>query len=221
MGRLTADMVPLLDSMVAARKGVRRGKKIGGTELAKIVGISWRILRRRIEDDAEFPVLERGADGKKWLFDTAVALDRLIATTKALKEQRRRRGAEGARLSGMAGVRPSRKVKAEPEPELPENAADLAQNARALKALAETQMLVQRLKMQQRELITRREHEEKFEVYSSAVQTGVLAVASKVDPASQFPAELREAIEDHLRTVLVQARTEAEKVTADYVLRHD
>lgn len=211
MGRLTADLVPLLDSMVAARKGVRRGRKIGGTELASIVGVSWRILRRRIEDDPEFPVLERGADGKKWLFDTAVALDRLIATTKALKDQRRRRGAEGARLAGMAGDKPSRQVKAEPEPDVPDNAADLAQNARAFKALAEAQMMVHRLKVQQGEYVRADTVRMLLADVMTTMQTETLAIEGKLDPAGQWPPELRESVMEELRNLLVLVQQKIEE----------
>lgn len=226
MGRLFADAVKLLPKMVAARKMVEPGTVVGGSELARMSGMTWRILRHRIESDPAFPVIERGSDGVAWQFDAAAALDRLIATARATAEARTNGRARTARLAGLGGPgpaeKPKRKGKAkavDPEPgipaDLPGAAADMAQEARGIKALAEAQMLVFKLKVQQGEYVRADQVAALLTDIMATMQVETLGITTRLDKAGKWPPDLRAARDKELRTVLLHLQTKVDAAIVD------
>jgi phage terminase Nu1 subunit (DNA packaging protein) len=197
-------MTALLPGLTAARKRAKPGETINAAGLAKLTGSTWRILAKRIEADADFPVLQRGDLGKDWKFEVVAVLDHMIARGKALKAERIRKGATAARLAGVSTGKGG--TEAVDGSATPDSAADMASHARALKALTEAQMMSHRLKREQGEYVRADAVRALLHDVMTTMQTEALAVTAKLDPAGVWPAGLRAQVEDEMRTVLLHVQ---------------
>lgn len=201
MPRLAADLTALLPRLTAARKRAKPGQVINAAALATLTGSTWRILAKRIAADPEFPILQRGDLGKDWQFDTVAVLEHMIRRGKALKAERIKRGASAARLAGMSPRKGA--AEAVDADATPDSAADMAAHARALRALAEAQMITHRLKREQGEYVSAEAVRALLHDIMTTMQTETLSVTSKLDPSGAWPAGLRASVEDEMRTVLL------------------
>lgn len=208
---------------------VAPGAAVQGAELAGMAGTTWRILKARIARDKAFPVIERGANGRAWSFDAAAALDHLIA---GIERQAAGRQAMHQKVARQGGLMRSGAPKAPGGPvlragDLPDlaigvgragdgeggvdSALDIAAHARALKALAETQMATHKLKELQREIVPAEAHAQVVATILSTMQTETLAIESEIDPENAMPPAVREAVNGALRSVLLRVRAVAER----------
>jgi len=204
MPRIAVSPADYLDKLEAGRKAAQAGAMVNATEFARATGATWRIVERWIIADPEFPVVQRGRMGEPWRFDLVASLDHLLKRARALAAGRGARLAEVARLAGFGGAEgaaPSPNVSAGPG-----TAADRATDARGLKALAEAQMMTHRLKQMQGDYVRRDAVEALLDDLMTTIQSETLGITSKLDPAGQWPADLRASVESELRTVLVTVR---------------
>lgn len=207
---------------------VAPGAAVQGAELAGMAGTTWRILKARIARDKAFPVIERGANGRVWSFDAAAALDHLIAGIEKQAAGRQAMHRKVARQGGLmrptapkeagGADQPGRDVPAPPPgPDWEggeggvDSALDIAAHARALKALAETQMATHKLKELQRGIVPAESHAQVVATILSTMQTETLAIESEIDPENAMPPDVREAVNRALRTVLLRVRSVAER----------
>ena len=197
-----------LNTLTAARADAKPSALVNATALARATGATWRIVERWILADDAFPLVQRGGMGTPWQFDLAKSLDHLISRARTLQAGRGARQAEVARRSGFevaGGVTPS-----PPVDNGPGVAAGLAvdrrSDAMALKSMAEAKMTTHRLKVMQGEYLRTDLVVALLGDIMTTMQTETLAISAKLDPAGQWPVDLRQNVEDELRTTLVNVR---------------
>ena len=211
MPRINTDIARYLPVMKASRRKLKTACVVQGTEIAAMMGLTWRILKARIVRDRSFPVIERGANGKPWTFEAVSVLDYMIADTERLQAERKAREKRTARLAGIGG-----------DPiEVPEvydhsgssvdSAVDLAAHSRALNALAQAQMTTHRLKQMQGEYVLAADHDRVVATIMSTMQTETLAISTKMDPAGAWEPSLRKSVEDMLKNVLLTVKAACER----------
>ena len=216
MGRLAIDPAVFLPALETGRAAVTAGETVNASGLARASGITWRLLERWIIADPAFPVLQRGRQGEPWRFDLVQALDYLIAYARGRASARAARGASAARLAGFGGDA-SGDVPALPDVPQPIGVSqDRAADARGLKALAEAQMTTHKLKQMQGEYFRADEGMALLADLMTTMQTETLAITAKLDPAGQWPADLRSQVEDELRTVLITVRDRLDATLATW-----
>lgn len=204
MPRALTDLSKMLPGLEAGRAGATPGQEVNAAALAKAAGITWRVLERWINADEAFPVLQRGRTGEPWRFDLVAVLDYLIDKARSLHAGKEARLASNARLAGFGGA-----DGAAPSPEASGGPGAVASNAndfRGLKALAETQMITHRLKQMQGDYVRADVVMALMLDMMTTMQTETLAITAKLDPAGQWPAGHRAAVEAEMRTVLVAVR---------------
>lgn len=204
MPRVATDPSQFLSTLEAGRAGATPGQEVNAAALAKATGITWRVLERWIAADEAFPVMLRGRTGEPWCFDLVVVLDYLINKARSLNAGKEARLASAARLAGFDSA-----DGAAPSPEAsggPDTVAGSANDFRGFKALAETQMITHRLKQMQGDYVRADTVMALLLDLMTTMQTETLAVTAKLDPAGQWPAGHRAAVEAEMRTVLVVVR---------------
>lgn len=214
MPRIATDPSGFLAGLEAGRAMAVPGTYVNASGLAKASGVTWRILERWITADAQFPVEQRGRTGEPWRFDLVAVLDYLVGRARSLKAGKEARMADVARLAGFggeAGVAPSPESLPEPG-----TVADRASDARGMKALAEAQMIVHRLKQMQGEYVRADDTMALLIDMMTTMQTETLAVTAKLDPAGQWPSDQRTAVESELRTVLITVRDKLDARLAEW-----
>ncbi|WP_374648661.1 hypothetical protein [Rhizorhabdus sp.] len=172
---------------MAAREVARRDDVANAEEMAKILKMTWRNLRLIIDADAAFPIQSRGAEGIAWEFRVAKVLDHLI---KRCRSEIQANSAKHRRLAELAGV------------SVPEDADGMS--LADLRQINLLQMDAQRRKMDQGEWVPRAQVQTLFTSFFSMVQSEHQSTAAKIDPTGRLPAEVRAAVQDHMRGLLVR-----------------
>jgi hypothetical protein len=178
---------PRLLALIERRKKVRKGEQFNADEMAAIAGMTWRNLKPQVDEDPAFPIVSRGSEGKPWVFDGRAVLDHMIARLELeAKEQQARE----ERVALMAGISP-----------------DLAASGMSVADLVKIDQLqtnAQRRKIEQGEYVRRDDAENAITGMFTTMQSETLATVSRLDPAGQWPPEVRAAVADALRTLLVR-----------------
>ena len=210
---LPSDPGARLELLLAARKQIGRKKiLLNAEEMAGAAGMSWRNLKTIIDRDPEFPVKRRGSEGVPWEFEAAKALDRMIATARAVIADRERRKARAASLAGIRSSGSASFPAGSANPPGSGSAArEMLEDARAINALvdAQTKMRIERQK--QRELLERSEVESLAWDMMTTMQAETMAISSKLDPAGRWDPSFRREVEDELGNVLVTVRSRLER----------
>jgi hypothetical protein len=188
MARQPADPSARLAVLRAVRKAVGPGEEFIGEEMAKVLRVSWRSLSDLIDDHPEWPVLQRGSEGIPWRFNGRALIDAMIASYQAVQKERAARSARIQALSGVA---------------IPKEAAERFSLVE-LKQIDGLQREIQRRKVEQRGYVPIDEHRRIVTSIFTTVQTEILSAAPELDPAGKWPAEVRAAVIDHNRTLLVR-----------------
>lgn len=216
MARINTDLTRYLPGMKASRRKLKDARIVQGTELADMIGATWRVLKARILRDSAFPVVERGANGKAWSFEAIAVLDYLIADTEQLAAQRVKNAARMARMAGVTAGPDNAPVDIAMVDDMlaaqaVDSATDLAAQSRALNALAQAQMTTHRLKQLQGEYVLADDHRRIVSVIMSTMQNETLAIASRLDPTGTLPTETRTALDNELRNVLLTVKAACER----------
>jgi hypothetical protein len=176
-----------LERWEAARKATKPSDELNGNEMAKALGWTWRNLKIAIEEDDGFPVKERGAEGRSFVF---VARWIMCVSTVRAKAQIAEAAARSERLSRLAGV----EVEGERERGL--SVADLVK-------IDGLQTTIQRRKIEQGLYTRTDETAALLSDMFTVLQTEWLGAAARADPAGQWPANMRAQWDDEARNVLV------------------
>lgn len=187
MARKSADPTYRLKVYRAAREIVRRDEVANADEMAKILKMTWRNLRLIIDADPTFPIQSRGAEGVAWEFRVVKVLDHLI---KRCRGEIDANADKARRLAELAGV------------SVPDDAAGMS--LADLRQINLLQMDAQRRKMDQGQWVPRAQVQTLFTNFFSMVQSEHQATAAKIDPSGRLPAEVRAAVQDHMRGLLVR-----------------
>jgi hypothetical protein len=204
--RKPADPSARLALLLAGRKAIKPGDRLNMADLANALGMTARNLKLTINADENFPVVSRGGEGVAWVFDAGAVFDHLISKCEAAIAERSNRSDRINRLSGLMGDKPA--------PTLAGASGDLTPGE--LKQLGESMMTAHKLKMARRELMPKAEALAFFVDLMSQMQSDTLGLLGKIDPAGQLPAETRLAVEDGMRTLLVNLQDR----TAKFIEKH-
>lgn len=188
MARAPADPSARLAVLREVRKALKPGEEFIGDEMAKILRISWRHLSDLLNEHPHWPVIERGSEGIPWRFDGRRLVDAMITHYEVVQNER---AARAARVHALASV---------PLPKEQLSHFSLAE----LRQIDALQREAQRRKVEQREYVTLAEHRRVVTDVFTTLQTEILAAAAELDPAGRWPPEVRAAVIDHNRTLLVR-----------------
>jgi hypothetical protein len=205
--RKPADPSTRLALLRPALKQVKRGEKLNGYDMAKVCQMTWRNLILTINKEPTFPIERRGSEGIAWVFDAAKVLKHLIARCESALAERNAKASRMARLSGQPadyGNQPARDTGDEP----------LAPSE--LKMLFESQMVSHRLKEAQKKFMPKDATLAFLMDYHSQMQTETLGLLGKIDPAGQWPADVRKAVEDTMRSLLLNLQANMERFIATH-----
>lgn len=194
--RAPTDPAERLPQWRAARAKLTPGEAVNAAEFAKLAGMTWRYLKLLIDKEPEFPVLERGAEGKAWSFDAAEALDYLIARAERLVADKTARDQRIQRMTGLAESGPGAAAVGSEQP------GSIAASARDMKALGEAQMIAHKLKVSQKEYVLKAPTVALLNDLMITMQAETLAVAARVDPAGRLDPATRALLDEELRNVL-------------------
>jgi hypothetical protein len=186
MARMVADPQALIDRIDASKAHVEAGTILTSMPMSKAVGWSWVNLRKHIEEDPDFPVAKRGSEGVPYEFDAHAVFAHLILRATQEIEKRTVGRDRIARLSGIDSI-----------------AGIDALTVDELVKINGVQTSVQRRKIEQRDFVPRVEVETEISGIFTMLQTEILGRASQLDPAGQWPPEVRKAVEQSDRTLLV------------------
>lgn len=219
MPRVATDPTAYADALTAARADAAPATIVHAQELARAIGATWRIVEGWIHRDPDFPVRRRGGQGTPWQFDLIPVLDHLIARAEALTAARRARKADVSRLAGFGGGEAASPLAADPPAGPGAAAAEVADRgaeARGLKALAEARMQIHKLKVLQGEYVRRDRVEALLADLMATMQAETLAVSAKRDPGGLWPPEVRVAVDEEQRNVLVTVRDKLDAALTDW-----
>lgn len=163
--------------------------------MAKVLEMTDRNLAIIMEKDAEFPVVARGGQGVAYQLNARAVIDHLIAGCRALLADRKKRATRLNRLAS-AGADVSA-AEAEDETLSPQD----------LKTTGDAQMTVHKLKLAQGKYLAKDAALAFLLDYHGQFQSETLGLLSRIDPAGQWPAEVRKGVDEGMRTLLVNLQT--------------
>lgn len=205
MPRKPADPSARLTLLLAGQKQIKPGDVLSKADMAKALGMTERNLTLTIISDPDFPVMSRGGEGVAWQLDAAAVFGHLISICNATLAERETRAARMQRLSGYQPPAPVAGLPATDDGPL---------SIQDLKQLGDAQMTVHRLKEAQKHFMPREAVMNWLMNYHSKFQSNALALLSKVDPAGQWPADVRRVVEDALRTILLEQQDDMTRFAA-------
>jgi hypothetical protein len=189
--RAIADPSARIELLKARRAKFVKSKIKGpvqAEELAQIVGMSWRsTLKPMVDEDPNFPCLMRGSEGVAYKFDALKAIDYIIKVLAAKLKERTTRIAAMAEMAGF-------------DPQLAEAGMSLDE----LRTLDALQVSMQRRKIEQRNYVPLAEFEATIADIFSTIQAELLSTAGRLDPSGRWPAAVRNAVREEMRSVLVR-----------------
>jgi len=195
-----------LTSLRAARKRAKPKDECNFDEMAKVVGVSSRGLKKAIGDDPNVPMLQRGSEGVPYRFNVRATLDYLIAKHVAAQNRRK---AQAVRLQRLSGVGGKAAVAAIEESDEGLSIADL-------RTVGQITMDQHRLRLQQGRYVVADDTLAFLDDYHSHLQSETLGLLSKIDPAGQWDAQVRLSVEGAMRTLLVNLQGRMERFVASH-----
>ncbi len=169
--------------------------------MAAALGMTWRNLRYTIDADPELPILTRGGEGIAYRFRAAAVFKHLIAKCNDAIAQRDERALRMARITGIRLPAPVAGVHVSSE----------TLTASELKIAGETLLVVHKLKLLQGAYVEAPRLTAFLIDYHSQFQQRALSLLGKIDPAGQWPVAVRQAVDDTMRTLLVNLQADMER----------
>lgn len=200
MTRQPADPEARLAQLRPVLANLKPGELVNAENMAKIARMTWRNLEITIAKDADFPIVSRGGMGVAWQFDAHAVIAYLVAGAEALLKQRADVAAKTAAMIGLA-----------PEPAQPAAPA-ATMTTLQMKQMIEAMAAADKLRQRRGELVPLVEVSGMLNEIMSTLTAETLAFIGKHDPAGQLSPQLRKAIEDHQRALLVHLRDKVQAV---------
>jgi len=188
MARIEFDPGERLETLKARRKAARNDDVVSTAGLERITGLGWRYLKRLIDENPDFPIRKRGAEGSSYEFVVPDVLDWLIGYYRGKVQAR---DAAQERIARLAGI----------------TVPNGSTNGLSVKDFIEinrVQLEVQRRKVEQRQLVPATEVRAIMSGLAGVVQSELTTMVSRIDPAGRWPADARAMIAEELRNLLVR-----------------
>lgn len=201
MARKIADPTERLRLLSARREVATPEDIVNAEEMAQIAGITWRNLKIQIDQDPHFPIRKRGAEGSAWEFSVIDVLDHMIGQLRSKIERRDERERRKHELIGAVA-----------EEEIPSGLtlSDFSEINRI-------QTDMQRRKIEQGLWIEKSRHVEVITAIFMTIQQRITAWPSKLDAAGLLPPDVRAAMKDESRTLLVDIHDALGESLAEHV----
>jgi hypothetical protein len=213
--RKPADPAARLALLLAGQKRIRNGDILSMADMATALDMTQRNLKLTIDADPDFPIVSRGGEGVAWQLDAGAVFKHMIAKCQAVIAERKARLKRMNRLTSFRGSSP-------PLPDaagLPQPAAEGGETPLApqdLKQLGEAQMTAHKLKMLQGQFMPVAETTAFLLDYHSEMQAKTLGILGKIDPAGQWPPEVRKMVNEEMRNTLVGLQTSMDTFLTRY-----
>lgn len=184
-----------------AKAEFKRGQTCNKQELAAAMGDTPSALTKFINDNPDFPIVQRGGSGVDFVFDAHKALNFMIAWWQTKIKAREEKAARLARLAGI---------------EVASDTGGGEFSIAELRAVQSIQRDAQRMKLDQGLYTLTADAGALFSTIFSIVQTDYLGIRPALDSAGHWSPELAEQIEDFMRTRLVKLHKRIEGVLRKY-----
>lgn len=194
MARRAVDPSARIVRLQAARDLLKAGDVLNLEEMATAAGITSRHLKPMIDEDPDFPVIQRGSEGVAWQFDAFKVIAHMIARAEQTLAERR---ARIERLQDLAGI------------VVPEVPMDLS--LPEIRELDRLQTAAQRRKIEQGNYVPKADFQAVVGDLLAFFQRETLGLISRIDAEGKLPAAIREAVEEDLRDMLVRTHDSVAK----------
>lgn len=195
MARHKADPGLFLSRLEAARRQAKRGEIVNQTQLAEVLGMTGRnLVETYVKPDPDFPILERGSEGKGYRYDLNKVLAHLVKRTRAMIAANEKRNIAQAERLGVTVPEEDRGI---PLSELREQ-IDLS-----LKVQAE--------RRRQEGEIDPVKAAAFLERYNQTMCETILGTGSAIDPTGELPAAMRARFDNHMRDLCLVLQAQARK----------
>jgi len=188
MARIEFDPSERIEIFKARRKAARKTDIVSVAGLERVTGLTWRHLKRFVDDHPDFPIQKRGAEGSSYEFVVRDVLDWLI---KHYRAKIHKRDADQRRIAKLAGIT---------VPATGMGGLSVAEYRDILRFQVEAQ----RLKIEQRRLIPDDQVREIMTSLVDIVNGEISTMVSRNDPAGRWPADVQAMVKDDLRGLLVR-----------------
>lgn len=175
--------------LTAAKAEFKRGQTCNKQELAAAMGDTPSALTKFINDNPNFPIVQRGGSGVDFVFDAHKALNFMVKHWQAKVAAREEKASRLARLAGI---------------EVASDTGGSEFSIAELRAVQQMQRDQQRMKLDQGIYTLAADAGQLFSTIFSIVQTDYLGIRPALDSAGHWSPELAEQIEDFMRTRLVK-----------------
>lgn len=194
MARTPPDPSQLIARLTAAKKLVKPGEILNLEEMATAAGITARHLKPQIDDDPEWPIVQRGSEGVPWQLDGRAVIAHMV---RRAKEKLALRDTQRKRLARLAGL----------EVETTGDAPSLAE----MREADRLQQSLHRRKIEQGEYVPRTQVYGLVVDLLSLFQTETMATRAALDPGGLWPTDVADAVDDRMRETLIRVHDRAEE----------
>lgn len=173
---------------------------VSAAPMSKIIDMSWTNLRDNwIKKMPDFPLLEKGQEGKFYKFEVVKVLKFMISVcNKRIAENEKR----NQRTAEMAGV------------DVPD--ADKGMDIAELRQQAALTLDVHAAKERQGYFIPAQTVVDFVARYNSDVVNAILGVKQQLDPTGNLEPDVREQVDEYLRSVAVDVKKKAEQFIGEF-----
>jgi hypothetical protein len=188
MARIEADPSERLETLKARRKAAKKTDIVSTAGLERITGLGWRFIKLLIDDNPDFPIQKRGAEGTSYEFVVPDVLDWLI---KFYRRKIVARDTAQRRIAKLAGIT------------IPDSGVS-GLSVAEYRDILRFQVEAQRLKIEQRDLIPAAQVREIMTGLADIVNGEISTMVSRNDPAGRWPADVQAMVKEDLRGLLVR-----------------
>lgn len=205
MARNPASVGTRLRKLKAARQRVfalDRGSILSATPMAKLLGVTWPVLRdwcNEIEGFAQSGAFDGGAQGIEYEFCPVRTLWFLIDHFQAENDRLTAKNRDGAKSAGL---------------NLDDD--DDATSFEEIRGRVRLTLDVVSAAREQQHTTPTSDMLAFVDGYNQAVVSGIMGVRTKVDPSGLLPPDLRGKVDRHLRDVAADAHGKAERFIEDF-----
>ena len=194
-----------IDRIETALRVARPGEVVNKAQLASMLGVSPNhLMDKLIKSDPDVPILKGGSEGVAYQFDAVTVLEYLNSRMLAKELDQRAKASRIAELTGTQAA-------------LGKSANDAGQYDLGIMGVADLTKLLdfnvklQRMQIEQGQLVWASEVSDFLITYNSTVQAAILGVEQKIDPLGQLPVDVRQDLHDELRSLLVDVQDKVER----------
>jgi hypothetical protein len=200
MSRRSADPSQLIERLRAAQKAAKPRDVADANLMADICRMTWRNLKiTHIDPDPQFPIKERGSEGRGYQFEIRKVLAHMIKRAEQRQAKNAKRSANAARLTGFH-------VPVEAE----------AMDLNEIGKLADLTIRVQQEKQRQKYFVPAAIMSSFLASYNGIARDAILGTSAVIDPTGDLSPQQRTLFNEHMRNIAVDLQSQLDKFIGEW-----